>query len=134
MIKKLLFIVTLLCILLLNQNMSIDKEQTFSTLQKESVMDEGGIANLAQDVIQEDEFIPFHNVACCTTSRSSQFSSENSERLFKVTSRLFEHFLQKGQNQLNKTSEILSVTYSLNYSSLRIRSGHWVYVLRKIII
>lgn len=134
MIKKLLFIVPLLFLLLLNLDMSIDKDQTFSTASKESVMKESGIANLTHDVIQGDELTPYHNLAFCTPSRSIQFSSENSERLFKVTSRQFEQFLQKGQNQLNKTSEIVSAAYSLNYSSLRIRSGHWVYVLRKIII
>ena len=134
MIQKLLFILPLLCLLLLNQHTGKDKEQALLPLQKEIVVEEDGIANAAHQVIQGDEFTPYHNTAFCTPSRSIQFSSENSERLFKISTRQFEQFLQKGQNQLNKISAILSVTYSLNYSSLRIRSGHWVYVLRKIII
>lgn len=69
----------------------------------------------------------------CVTSRS-QVLQESYERLVKIVSRQFEVFLQKEQNQLNKTSETLRIVQSIKFSSLRIRAGHWVYVLRKIII
>ncbi|WP_459190325.1 hypothetical protein ACGE0T_10050 [Parabacteroides sp. APC149_11_2_Y6] len=61
-------------------------------------------------------------------------SMEIGGRMFKTTTRQFEIFLLKEQNILHKISETLSITYTLKCSSLRIRAGHWVYVLRKIII
>jgi hypothetical protein len=133
MIKKLLFILPLL-FLLLHQETKVEVEKALLSFQQERMTKDSETANPAHDIIQNDELSCYHNTAFCTPNRSIQTFSENSERLFKITTKQFELFLQKGQNQLNKISEILSVTYSLNYSSLRIRSGHWVYVLRKIII
>lgn len=69
----------------------------------------------------------------CVTTRP-QILQESYERQVKVVSRQFEVFLQKGQNLLNKTSETLRIVQSIKFSSLRIRTGHWAYVLRKIVI
>ena len=133
MVKRLLFILSIFLFFLLNGNGKTDGQQNLLSPQTEYVT-ANTIIEQHPDLQHNKEINRFHDIAFATPNRSIQSTSENSERLFKVTSRQFQLFLQKGQNQLNKISEILSVTYSRHYSSLRIRSGHWVYVLRKIII
>lgn len=133
MIKKLLFILPLFFLFLLNQNTKSDTGKIIFPIQKDVVFE--NIANKGtQNTLQNEELNQFRNFVFCTPGRNIQPSYENSERLFKITSRQFELFLKIGQNRLIRVSEILSVTYLLHCSSLRIRSGHWVYVLRKIII
>lgn len=74
-----------------------------------------------------------HDVGLVLSSRTLSVS-ERCEHSFKGTSRLLELLMQNEQKVLTKISEVLLTTNSLKYSSLRIRSGHWVYVLRKILI
>ena len=90
-------------------------------------------ASSLQSKLENFELAQIPHYFLCTSNRTQQ-GIEANERLFKTTNRLFDVFIQKGQNTLNKVEETLSVTHILKFSSLRMRSGHWVYVLRKIII
>lgn len=86
-----------------------------------------------QDELRNYDLNQNHNTAFCLTTRSLVISTR-CERPFKVITRLLELSLQKEQNILNKISETYLIAQSIKFSSLRMRSGHWIYVLRKIII
>ncbi|WP_301202220.1 hypothetical protein [uncultured Parabacteroides sp.] len=102
-----------------------DKRQTVVTSNEKALS--------LQHKIKDFELSQSPNAAPCLSNRV-QLSTEIGERFLKTASRQFELSLQKEQDALNKISEIVLVTHSLKCSSLRIRAGHWVYVLRKIII
>ena len=129
--KKVLLIVSFLFLLLLNMQIKTEDENILSpekttfvcSKEKHPFQDELKNYDLSQS---------YHSVYCLTTR--SQVLPTRCERPFKVTTRLLELFLQKEQNILNKVSETFLISQSVKFSSLRIRSGHWVYVLRKIII
>ena len=88
---------------------------------------------LGKHKVKDFELNQSPNAAPCLSNRV-QLSTEIGGRFLKTASRQLELSLQKEQDTLNKISEIVAVTHSLKCSSLRIRAGHWVYVLRKIII
>lgn len=67
-------------------------------------------------------------------SRNSRNLGNENERLFKTAVKLFENYLQKEDNTLQHISENRFTYHSLNYSSLRNRSGYLVFALRKILI
>ena len=129
-----LFILSLICLFVQDGKIATE-ENSISALPSTVVT----ILDRLPDFGAEQEQIDYENISqftctgLCVTSRS-QVLQESYERLVKIVSRQFEVFLQKEQNQLNKTSETLRIVQSIKFSSLRIRAGHWVYVLRKIII
>lgn len=86
-----------------------------------------------QDELKNYDLNQGHNTVYCLTTRTLVISTR-CERPIKVTTRLLELFLQKEQKILNKVSETFLITQSIKFSTLRMRSGHWIYVLRKIII
>ena len=61
-------------------------------------------------------------------------ASEGYASLLKTANKLSYFITLKEQNRLQKTSEIRAYYNILNYSTLRNRTGHQVYVLRKIVI
>ena len=132
MMKRLLSILSLLLLLITGQAImaatgesAADKKQTAVTSNEKALS--------LQHKIKYFELNQCPNAAPCLSNRV-QHSTEIGERFLKTVSRQLEQSLQKGQDALNKISEIVSVTHTLKCSSLRIRAGHWVYVLRKIII
>ena len=128
--KKVLLILSFLFLLLLNMQVKIGNEDFLSSIQITFICnnEEG----LLQDELSNYDLNQTNNIASCLTTRSLVISTR-CERPF-VTIRLLELFLQKEQNILYKISETYLITQSIKFSSLRMRSGHWIYVLRKIII
>ena len=132
MMKRLLSILSLLLLFVIGQEIMAatgesvtDKNQTTATANEKALS--------LQHKIKDFELNRSPNAAPCLSNRV-QLSTEIGERFLKTAARQFELSLQKEQDALNKISEIVSVTHTLKCSSLRIRAGHWVYVLRKIII
>lgn len=132
MIRKILYILPLLFLLLFNGQKETTQESIISSA-REVILTEAGKADLLNVQLNTDEAFQLQSVGLCFTSRV-QISPERGERTSEIASRQLESLLQKEQSILNKISETLLITHSLKFSSLRIRSGHWVYVLRKIII
>nr|DAF91053.1 MAG TPA: hypothetical protein [Siphoviridae sp. ct7aK2] len=129
--KKTVLILSFLFLLLLNMQVKIEDEDILSP--KETTYICNNIKHPLQDELRNYDLNQTHNTVFCLTTRSLVISTR-CERPFKVTTRLLELSLQKEQNILNKISETYLITQSINFSSLRMRSGHWIYVLRKIII
>ncbi len=134
MIKKMLFILSLICLFASDGKIATD-ENSISALSPTAatILDELPDSGAGQKQIDYKKLSQFKCTGLCVTPRSPVLQ-ESYERQVKVVSRQFEVFLQKGQNLLNKTSETLRIVQSIKFSSLRIRAGHWAYVLRKIII
>ena len=134
MIKKMLFILSLICLFALDGKIATE-ENSISALPSAvaTLLDRLPDSGVKQEQIDYEKISQFKCTGLCATPRS-QVLQESYERLVKIVSRQFEVFLQKEQNLLNKTSETLRIVQSIKFSSLRIRAGHWVYVLRKIII
>ena len=133
-IKKRLVILTLSC-LFVQDGKNATEENSSSHLPSTvaTILDRLPDFGVEQEQIDYEKISKFKCPGLSVTSRSPVLQ-ESYERLVKIVSRQFEVFLQKEQNQLNKTSETLRIVQSIKFSSLRIRAGHWVYVLRKIII
>ena len=129
-----LFILSLICLFVQDGKIATE-ENSISALPSTVVTILARLPDFGveQEQIDYEKISQFTCTGLCVTSRS-QVLQESYERLVKIVSRQFEVFLQKEQNQLNKTSETLRIVQSIKFSSLRIRAGHWVYVLRKIII
>lgn len=132
MMKRLLYIVSLFLLFIVGQEIMAATNESVTNNQQTNVTEKEKALSL-QHKIKDFELSQSPNVALCLTNRIHQ-SSESSERFLKTGSRQLELLLQKEQDILNKISEIVLATHSLKCSSLRIRAGHWVYVLRKIII
>lgn len=130
--KKLLSILSLLILFITGQEIMTLRESNPLPENKVVVMDNSKALSF-QDRLHKFELSQSPHF-CLFSSNRTQQGTESSERLFKTTTRLLEIFFLKEQNNLNKIEQTLSVTHILKFSSLRIRSGHWVYVLRKIII
>lgn len=130
--KRLLSILSLFILLLAGQEIITISARASLPKNKVIITNENQVQS-SQNKLDNLELGQIADSCLCTTNRIQQNTKTN-ERLFKTTSRLFESFIQKEQNNLNKIEEIVSVSHTLKCSSLRIRSGHWVYVLRKIII
>lgn len=86
-----------------------------------------------QTELRTTDFSQHHDSGIDLSSRTNYLSDRNKQTFIK-THRFLHVLILKEQKALHKTSEHLLTTNSLNLSSLRIRSGHWAYVLRKIII
>ena len=131
MIKKMLFILSLICLFALDGKIATE-ENSISVLPSAvaTLLDRLPDSGVKQEQIDYEKISQFKCTGLCVTPRS-QVLQESYERLVKIVSR---QFVQKGQNLLNKTSETLRIVQSIKFSSLRIRAGHWAYVLRKIII
>lgn len=109
--KKVLLIVSFLFLLLLNMQIKTEDENILSPAKTTFVCSKE--KHPFQDELKNyDLSQSYHSVYCLTTR--SQVLPTRCERPFKVTTRL--------------------ISQSVKFSTLRIRSGHWVYVLRKIII
>lgn len=130
MMKRLLSILSILLLFTVGQGIMATTEDS---ADRQTIVTEKDNAHSFQEKVKHFELCKSPNAALCLTNRVQQ-TTEYSERLLKTTTRLLELSLQKEQNTLNKISEITSITHTLKCSSLRIRAGHWVYVLRKIII
>ena len=129
--KKALLILSFLFLLLLNMQVKIEDEDILSP--KETTYICNNKKHPLQDELRNYDLNQTQTTAFCLTTCSLVISTR-CERPFKVTTRLLELSLQKEQNILNKISETYLITQSVKFSSLRMRSGHWIYVLRKIII
>ena len=134
MTKKILFILSLICLFALDRRTATE-ENSISALSPTvvTILDKLPDSYAGQKQIDYEKLSRFKCTGLCVTP-CSQVLQESYERLVKVVSRQFEVFLQKKQNLLNKTSEALRIVQSIKFSSLRIRAGHWVYVLWKIVI
>lgn len=133
MIRKILFIVSLCFLFFLNQkSKTIEESHIFS--QQEMMVTNHLQQEPKQDTLTNEEFSSSQSAAIFTNCRQLQTQGRGSERLIKETVKQLTLFYQKGQEILNKTSEILSINRSYECSSLRIRSGHWIYAIRKIVI
>lgn len=132
MMKKVLSILSLLLLFIIGQGIMAATDKSV-TDKRQTVVTSNEKALSLQHKIKDFELSQSPNAAPCLSNRV-QLSTEIGERFLKTASRQFELSLQKEQDALNKISEIVLVTHSLKCSSLRIRAGHWVYVLRKIII
>ena len=130
--KKLLSILSLLFLFIIGEEIMAATSESV-TDKKQTAVTSNEKALSLQHKIKDFELNQSPNVAPCLSNRI-QLSTEIGERFLKTASRQLELSFQKGQDALNKISEIVSVTHTLKCSSLRIRAGHWVYVLRKIII
>lgn len=133
-IKKMLFILSLIC-LFVQEGKIATEENSASPLPSAvvAILDRLPDSGTEQEQLDYGKISRFSCIGLCVAPRS-QVLQENYKRLAKTVSRQFEVFLQKEQDLLNKTSETLRILQSLKFSSLRIRAGHWVYTLRKIII
>ncbi len=128
--KKILLILLFLFLLLLNMQVKIEDEKVLSPDETTFICNK---KLPLQDELKNFDLNQYHNTAYCPTSRI-QVLSTRCERPFKVTTKFLEFFLLKEQNTLNRISESYLTTQSIKFSTLRMRSAHWVYVLRKIII
>ncbi len=128
-----LFILSLICLFVQDGKIATEENSISLPSTVATILDRLPDFGVEQEQIDYEKISQFTCTGLCVTSRS-QVLQESYERLVKIVSRQFEVFLQKEQNQLNKTSETLRIVQSIKFSSLRIRAGHWVYVLRKIII
>ena len=129
--KKVLLILSFLFLLLLNMQIKIEDKDILSPQEMTFICN--NVKHSLQDELKNYDLNQGHNTTYCLTTRTLVISTR-CERPFKVTTRLLELFLQKEQKILNKVSETFLITQSIKFSTLRMRSGHWVYVLRKIII
>ena len=129
-----LFILSMICLFVLDGKINTE-ENSISVLSPTviTILDKLPDSEASQEHTYYEELSLFQYAGLCVTNRP-QVLQESYERLIKVVSRQFEVFMQKEQNRLNKTSEISRIVQSIKFSSLCIRAGHWVYVLRKIII
>lgn len=129
-----LFILSLICLFALDGKIATE-ENSISALSPTvvTILDNLPDSGAGQEQVDYEKLSQFQCAGLCVTTRP-QILQESYERLVKVVTRQLEVFLQKEQNLLNKTSETLRIVQSIKFSSLRIRAGHWVYVLRKIII
>ena len=132
MMKKLLSILSLLLLFIMGQEIMAatgksvtEQEQTAITADAEVLPHQQQMRDLQQS--------RYPNAAPFSSNRV-QLPTEMNERLPRTLSRQFELSMLKEHNILYKISETVSVTHSLKCSALRTRAGHWVYVLRKIII
>ena len=130
--KRLLSILSLLLLFFIGQQIMAATGESV-TDKKQTTVTSNPKAFSLQHKVKVFELNQSPNAAPCLSNRV-QLSTEIGGRFLKTASRQFELSLQKEQDTLNKISEIVAVTHSLKCSSLRIRAGHWVYVLRKIII
>lgn len=133
MFKKVLFILSLLLLFILDQKIANQEDNVSSSSILAYMQENQGLPDTLQEQFQYENGNQPLYAGFCLTSRF-QLTQEYGERFVKLISRQFETLIQKGQNVQFRTTETLLITHSLNFSSLRIRSGHWVYVLRKIVI
>ena len=129
--KKVLLILSFMFLLLLNMQVKLEDKDILSPQEMTFICN--NVKHPLQDELKNYDLNQGHNTTYCLTTRTLVISTR-CERPLKVTTRLLELFLQKEQKILNKVSETFLITQSIKFSTLRMRSGHWVYVLRKIII
>lgn len=133
MFKKVLFILSLLLLFVIDQKIGNQEDNISSSSILEYIQENRGLPETLQEHFEYETQNQSLCVSLFLTNRF-QLTQECGERFVKVVSRQFETLVQKGQNVQIRTTETLLILHSLNISSLRIRSGHWIYVLRKIII
>ncbi|WFE85335.1 hypothetical protein [Parabacteroides chongii] len=132
MMKKLLNIVSILILFLLSQDAAFSKNST--GIPEEQIC----ISNYTEPNDLQQQFNHFelnkNNDAYRLFVARNFSTAEGYASLLKTANKLSYFITLKEQNRLQKTSEIRAYYNILNYSTLRNRTGHQVYVLRKIVI
>ena len=130
--KKLLAIVSLLCLYLLSGGILQNKISDISSEETQCAI------NTSNDIYSltpvDYTSISTTNTSILITLRNSQNSNDGNERFVKMASRLLELCLLKESNTLQHISENVTASHLLNYHSLRNRAGYLVYALRKLLI
>lgn len=137
MIRKILLILFMVCLFLPYETVTATNEDTPVFLPADVATQGNTLEPASTNEGEEtgfDKLSQYHPADFCIATTRTQLLQAGCERPVKIISKLFELLLQKEQNQQNKTSEILRSEYSIKLSSLRTHAGHWIYVLRKIII
>ena len=133
MMKKLLAIVSLLCLYLLLSG-GILQNKT-SDISSEEIQCAINTSNDIYSITPVDyTSISTTNASILITVRNGQNSNDGNERFVKITSKLLELCLLKESNTLQHISENVTASHLLNYHSLRNRAGYLVYALRKLLI
>lgn len=133
--KKVLFILGLLIgiALFAPEEGSSSSGCLASTTQDEVVMKEKTAADMQHnfEVLSNE----LKTSSFLTPRRVLQTSGNTSEvRVLKNVEKLIQFMRLKGENQLHKVSQNVSVSQTINLSSLLCRMGQHVFVLRKLII
>lgn len=132
MMKKLLNIVSILILFLLSQDAAFSKNST-GIPEEQICISNYTEPNDLQQQINHFELNKNNDAYRLFVARNFS-TAEGYASLLKTANKLSYFITLKEQNRLQKTSEIRAYYNILNYSTLRNRTGHQVYVLRKIVI
>ena len=131
--KKVLSILTLLILIFIGQavTLNIDSEETVQQCNQNEKEKSLSYDNTLKKF--ELGKIPLESLDITARTKPA---FDNYERLFKLSNSNKSLLLLKLKEQASqyKTSETLSIIYTINYLSLRKCLNQWIYVLRKLII